>query len=344
MPALLLAQLLRTTATLSVAALVVFLVLRGMRYRSARLNRAAWLVVLLSGWLFVRAAIVVPWYEPPPPSGRRVAVPAGFPIDMLQAGAAPAPVLNEISQLQPNAPAHAPPAGQRRFVLSWPVVGVAVWAIGIVTLIARWLIGYIRFVRRLPLGTPPPPEWRQQWQALLAERPVRRPIRLCITRDIGPLVCRAWGEYRLLAPESLWRELTAAQRAAILRHELAHVARGDLYKSLFVRVLALPHWFNPLAWWAVRHFDECGEWACDDAVRRRGPADAASYARVLLRLGDAAAHGYGAAVGGRRLSSRIQRLLMGPPWEDSTMKKSILVGAMVLLAFAGAVEWRLGFR
>lgn len=344
MAALLIAQLLRTTAILSVGAVVVFVMLRWMRFRSPRLHRIGWLLVLVSGWLFLRVPIVVPWYDASRPATRRFQLPVGFSAELLQAGAVPVPLPNEIAHQPAETIGSRPAAGRQPFGLSWPMIAVVGWVLGMVIVVARWLVGYFTFVRHLPVGTAPLREWQQQWHELLAENQVRRPIRLCITRDIGPLICRAWGEYRLLAPEALWHELTSADRAAILRHELAHVARGDLIKSLLARVLALPHWFNPLAWWAVRHFDECGEWACDDAVRRRGPSEAADYARVLLRLGHATAPNYGAAAGGRRLSRRIQRLFTGPPWEDSTMKKSMLIAAMVVLLVGGAIEWRLGLR
>ncbi|HJT35927.1 MAG TPA: M56 family metallopeptidase [Pirellulales bacterium] len=344
MAALLLAQLLRTTTILSVTAMVVFLVLRGMRFRSPRLHRIAWLLVLVSGWLFMRVPIVVPWFDAPPPVARRVEFPIGVPTELAHAGAASVPLPNEISHPAAKPIGSPPSAAHRPSLLSWSMVGVIGWALGMAVFVARWLFGYIRFLRNLPIGTAPLSEWQKQWLDLIAEHRVRRPVRLCITRDAGPLICRAWGEYRLLVPEALWRELSPAERAAILEHELAHVARGDLFKSLLARILALPHWFNPLAWWAVRHFDECGEWACDDAVRRRGHREATSYARVLLRLGHAASPGYGAAIGGRRLSTRVQRLITGPPWEDSTMKKSILIAAMVVLFVGGAIEWHLGVR
>lgn len=344
MAALLLAQLLRTTTILSVAAIVIFVVLRGMRFRSTRLHRIAWLLALVSGWLFMRVPIVVPWFDAPPPVARRVAFPIGLPAELAHSGAASAALPNEISTPAMKPIGSLPSAAQRPSIFSWSMVAVIGWALGMAVFVAHWVFGYIRFLRNLPIGTAPLGEWQKEWRDLIAEHWVRRPVRLCITRDVGPLICLAWGEYRLLVPDALWRELSPAERAAILEHELAHVARGDLFKSLLARILALPHWFNPLAWWAVRHFDECGEWACDDAVRRRGPGEATSYARVLLRLGHAAPPGYSAAISGRRLSTRIQRLFTGPPWEDSTMKKSMLIAAMVVLLLGGAIEWRLGVR
>jgi len=73
---------------------------------------------------------------------------------------------------------------------------------------------------------------------------------------MGPVLCRLPGGWELLLPLDLWRRLTPAGRLAVLRHELAHLKRADAWKSLLVRLLAVPHWFNPAAWWAVHKFDE----------------------------------------------------------------------------------------
>ena len=154
-------------------------------------------------------------------------------------------------------------------------------------------------------------EWTDQWNQLLAQRGVRRAIPLRVTVDLGPVLCRLPRGYELLLPEVFWRELDAAGRAAILRHELAHYLRGDVWTSLVARLLALPHWFNPASWWAVRRFDEAAEWACDRAGIGDEPATA--YAAALLRLGELAQPpaAFGRAARGRPLAARIRRLL-GP--------------------------------
>ena len=75
-------------------------------------------------------------------------------------------------------------------------------------------------------------------------------------------------------------------------------------------MLALPHWFNPVAWLAVRRFEEAAEWACDAAA---ADDSATEYARVLLQLGEAAPQpAYASSAGGRTLAARIRRVLAGP--------------------------------
>ena len=105
--------------------------------------------------------------------------------------------------------------------------------------------------------------------------------------------------------------MTPAGRLTLLRHELAHYQRGDHWKSVAVRLLALPHWFNPAAWWVVRRFDDCAEWACDERATHADPNGAIDYVHALLQLGDPGYRPplYSSAARGHGLSVRIRRLL-----------------------------------
>ena len=161
---------------------------------------------------------------------------------------------------------------------------------------------------------------------------------LRVTEDLGPMLCRLPEGYELLVPAPLWRELNVRERDCILRHELAHFERGDVWKSLAVRLLALPHWFNPLAWFAVRRFDEAAEWACDLAAT--GEASATGYAKALLRLGEAASRhpSYMPAARGRTLATRIRRLLARQPQDDAAAKKFFIVAVGIGVAIAALVR------
>jgi beta-lactamase regulating signal transducer with metallopeptidase domain len=346
MAATLVSCLARTSGWLSLAAIVAFVLLRGLRCRSPGMHRAAWALVLLAGWAFVRGSVTIPWYErpsvarplPPPPTSEVIEAPQSA--EPLPASAAADAAPREVGAAPTDSPPQAGASG-----VFWPALLAGGWLLGLLAIVGYWLVGYVRFVRALPFGLPLTEEWEAEWRDSLADCGVRRSVRLCVANAAGPLTCRVWGGYRLLVPAGLWHELSSPERRAILRHELAHVRRGDLVTSLVARCLALPHWFNPFAWWAVRNFEECGEWACDDSARGREPADAPAYARVLLRLGQADRQPrFGAAIGGRRLSTRIKRILTGALPEDSTMKKSVLVGSIGLVMFIAAVEWRFGPR
>ncbi|MBN2023604.1 MAG: HEAT repeat domain-containing protein [Pirellulales bacterium] len=251
----------------------------------------------------------------------------------------------------PSTPAPLPQAGEGSVDLAaprfaplvfrdWAVVGaLAIWLTGIPVVVAVWLARYARFVRRLPAGRPGDKAWQDEWTALLGEQGVRRAIPLRVTARTGPLLCRLPREYVLLVPEGLWRTLAPPERMAILRHDLAHYQRADIWKSLAARILALPHWFNPMAWWAVRRFDEAAEWACDAAAVRDAPDDAPRFAQALLGLAQPSGHAaYSPAAGGSGLAVRIRRLLATYPLEDSIMKRLVILSVAILLVVACLVR------
>jgi hypothetical protein len=226
----------------------------------------------------------------------------------------------------------------------WPLALLAVWLAGVILLPAAWLAGYARFVRRLPQGREATPAWQREWSELLASHKLRRAIPLRVTDELGPMMCLLPSGYELVVPEALWSELEPSQRRAILRHELSHRLRGDVWTSLVARALALPHWFNPLAWYAVRRYEEAAEWSCDLAATADVPAT--TYAKALVRLGETCGRDplYGTAASGHSLAARVRRVLLAEQREDSRWKKAVLIAAVALLAAAPLVRVQLVAR
>ncbi|HKI38872.1 MAG TPA: M56 family metallopeptidase, partial [Mycobacterium sp.] len=216
----------------------------------------------------------------------------------------------------------------------WSGLVVAGWLVGMAGLPVALLVAYIRFVARLRTRPTDDPTWAEEWSSLLEERGVRRPIPLRVTDQLGPILCRLPAGYRLIVPEWLWRRLDPCERQAILRHELAHYTRGDVWKSLAIRALALPHWFNPFAWWAVRTFDECGEWACDDVATGPDPSAGTAYARTLLQLVEASNRrpSFGFSARGSSLATRMRRLLQPRPASEPISTRLIVMGVLIALA------------
>ena len=246
----LLMGLLRTTVLLSVAAIAVWLLVKAVRVSSPKIQRAACCLVLLQGWIFIQVPVEIPFYDPPvweePP--------------MVVDTFIPPPQQTVLPEAYADVPLAAAAPSEAVSYTPW-LIGI--WLSGMIVYVLCLAVRYLLFLRRLPPGRPVKNEWRTQWSRLLAKRGVRRPIPLRVTTLCGPALCRLPGGYELLIPSRFWKGLSPTGRLAILEHELAHYQRGDGIKSLAVRLLALPQWFNPLAWTVVRRFDECAEWACD---------------------------------------------------------------------------------
>ena len=69
----------------------------------------------------------------------------------------------------------------------------------------------------------------------------------------------------------------------MLRHELAHIRRGDWAVLIAAELLRAVYWFNPLVWIACSRVRQESEYACDDAVLNAG-VEGSEYATHLLDL------------------------------------------------------------
>ena len=73
--------------------------------------------------------------------------------------------------------------------------------------------------------------------------------------------------------------------SSVLRHELTHHQRGDLFYKWLVTLVTSLHWFNPLVHWMGRQIALDCELACDEAViRSMDPAQRMDYGDMLLML------------------------------------------------------------
>jgi len=89
----------------------------------------------------------------------------------------------------------------------------------------------------------------------------------------------------VLLPVALTTGLTPEDFAAIIRHELAHIRRYDLWMNLLQRVIESLLFFHPAAWFISRRLSAEREVCCDDLVVSSGckPMD---YAGALLRMAE----------------------------------------------------------
>ena len=244
----------------------------------------------------------------------------------------------QVAALTSVAPPKTSDARTRRTLLL-SVAGV--WLAGIAMLLAWQLIAYFRFARGISY-VETPAAWDSSWQAALKRNNVSNKPSIRATEATGPLVCRMPTELVLLVPRDQWAALTESQRETVMQHEIAHLQRGDIWKSAVARLLALPQWFNPFAWLAVRRFDDCAEWACDDATRIAMPNLMGDYARALLALGRARRiQPLASAASGRPLVDRIQRVLNPEGKETRTMRTKVITALVAVAALTGANAVRL---
>lgn len=165
----------------------------------------------------------------------------------------------------------------------WPLVPGAVYALGVLALLARagWaLLAVKRLAKRaVPVRDP-------EWTELLAHCAERIGVRRTVTllRTSEHTIPMAIGTWRaaILIPRAA-DEWPDDRRRAVLLHELAHVSRRDCLTQTLAAVACALYWIHPGAWWAARRLRTERELACDDRVLSAG-ANARDYASHLLEI------------------------------------------------------------
>lgn len=152
----------------------------------------------------------------------------------------------------------------------WDVLAV-LWVLGALGSLGYRLTGYFRFSRYIR-RTGKPME--------LAGVPKR--LRVCKTSAaVSPMVM---GIFRpvLILPETA---LTESRLPYVLRHELVHYRRGDIFWRWLAVLATSIHWFNPVVYVAAAQMQEACEISCDwCVVRSMEQAKRDDYMRVILEL------------------------------------------------------------
>lgn len=174
------------------------------------------------------------------------------------------------------APVRAPATSRVVARLAW------IWLAGVALMGLILLAGLCRLAwlasraRALQAG-----EWSDAADALTREYGIR-PVTLL--QSTHPTLLVTWGLWRpriiLPAPAAAW---SSTRIRVVLRHELAHIRRGDWSAQLVAEAVRALHWYNPLVWIACRRLREESELACDAALMREG-LSGLDYASELLEL------------------------------------------------------------
>ncbi|MCA9101296.1 MAG: polysaccharide biosynthesis/export family protein, partial [Planctomycetales bacterium] len=332
----------RATACTLLAAGVAQLLLSKLAVRSPRVHRLAWLLVIAQGWLVMTWTWQVEVERVPAPAVPRAALDQNLSVMIAEP---PPQVVATVDDRPATWSLATWSLAAWSFVTTAPATVFAVcWGLGVAVLVGANVRRYGAMVRRLPRGSVPQrADWCDEWQRSTAALGVRRRVVLRISERLGPLLCYLPFAHRVLVPRALWTRLVRTEREAILRHELAHLVRGDLWKSLLVRLVALPQWFNPAVWWAVRRFDEAGEWATDDLARGLTVEEELDYARALVRVAEHvhAPLASTMSAGGGVVTRRIKRLITPRFKEEPAMKKWIVVAVLVGIAAVQLVRVQL---
>ena len=143
----------------------------------------------------------------------------------------------------------------------------AVWAVGAVAFVTVTLIRYRINAKRLDatLNIPAPELW-SIYDTVCRELNIKKAPPLYMGRaDVSPMVYGFFNP-KVVLPSA---EMSAQSTAYILRHELTHYKRGDLWFKLLAMLANAIHWFNPLAYAACGMMSAEAELSCDESALRK---------------------------------------------------------------------------
>lgn len=244
-------------------------------------------------WLLLTLRLLIPVEVPLPQAPVTVEVPV-VEFAVLET---PQSGVETMAQTQTD-PTVFQPSPVRRDISPAEILGL-IWAAGVVLLLAAQWINYSTLKEKLWNNSLGNPADQQQLAQLGADVPVLR-------GDVeSPMT------FGLLRPAIfLPRELPQKDVPMVLRHELCHLRRKDLWYKGLLLLCACIHWFNPLVWKLGQVAGEHLELCCDeDVVAGQDVRFRKEYGQLLLRSAAAEQRAVLATqFGGSDLKGRIMNL------------------------------------
>ena len=246
-----------------------------------------WILALLPGWILISFVVEIPWYEASSIVNAKVQAVADFQhVETLTP-----PVSTSSNKV----------VAKSSTVFHYASVGVlAVWFGGMLFTFGTYFKSYRSLqvavagfasveskdfydvLDSASVSKEIVDSWRKEMASVAKELGLAKVPDLRPCDSLGPLLSYLSGRYVVFVRLGFWSQCARCERVAILRHELSHVKRRDLWMAFSARLMMLPQWFNPLAWLALRELDQAIEMACDDHVLEQTDVCPIEYAKSLM--------------------------------------------------------------
>jgi beta-lactamase regulating signal transducer with metallopeptidase domain len=203
----------------------------------------------------------------------------------------------------------------------WSLV-LAIWALGSLALVCRWIF-----------------EWGKFHAIVQASSPIDIEVPIPVHETATALEPGILGIFSpvLLLPAGIAARLTSQQFDTIVAHELCHWRRRDnLTAAIHMLVQAL-FWFHPLVWWLGGRMIVERERACDEEVIGSG-TDREVYAEGILKVCQLYVEPpllCTAGVSGGTLRKRIEEIMTSQVMVKLNFAKKTLLAVAGTAAIAG---------
>jgi TonB family protein len=246
------------------------------RHRSAALRHSIVAASIVCALAMPALELIVPSWGVALPRGAQATAPNASPVSTLRPAGTATPSFDE--SVSVAAPSHSRFTVRQLLAVAWMVgVGLSLFVLAVGVIRLTWLAWRARAV----CGGP----WVEQARVIERELGIRRPVRLLESDHASLLVTWGLWQPKVILPVAA-RTWSADRIAIVLRHELAHIRRGDWVVQIAGELLRTAYWFNPLLWVACDRLRQESEQACDDEVLSSGvaPPDYAAHLVDLARV------------------------------------------------------------
>ncbi|MBM3236887.1 DUF4159 domain-containing protein [Candidatus Poribacteria bacterium] len=332
-------------------ALIVWIILRVVRFRSAKVREIFWLIVLFKMVFSLFIALPISFSI----SSQRLtskqilkssARPAEQAIRQPQIGSASA-----TSSTQAYRPSRWF-AGSRVFSvdemalwrqINWQQRTALRWLSGCGLMLGRLALG-LRTLGKLRKNTYPAPEYMQRMLCSCKEQlKIHSVMKLQLADNIAaPMLC---GFLRpvIMLPGWCIKRFSQPELRLMLIHELAHWKYRDTWILFAKRLIEAIFFFHPVVWYAGKQAVKEAEVACDELVVALS-RESTTYTNCLMQFLQQAAGMKqralgGLAAGGNVSANRIRKLLKEGSKMISTKIKPQTIIALVLVALLGLPSW-----
>lgn len=246
------------------------------------------------------------------------------------------PVLQHTGQALPMLPAGEPVGSSPSTAgIIWKGIS-AIWLAGVILYVAAHGWRHWRLTQAIRRWSEPIAEARvvEAAERLKKEMNIRRPIDLrACTSLASPMLMGLWRPTIVLPSEQIAED----ELMLILKHELIHFKRHDLWAKAGVLLATALHWFNPVVYLMARATAAQCEVSCDARVLRDSDFQQRKrYGATIIHMARKQAVPQAALTtllyGGKRgMKTRLWSIL------DTRKKKAgVLLSGMVLIAVVGA--------
>ena len=219
----------------------------------------------------------------PPVADAAPAIPVAAPSHQMPgpASAAMPPTVREVAvDVRPDL---IKPATSLETLPSGQTVVVGIWGIGVLLLVARLGIAYLKLSTLLRSAQAVPDRIAAEVRRIAASLECRGPVRVRSSRQYAVPFLYGLRRPVLVLPERMCQPDYRSQLPAVIAHELTHVGSGDFGWNLAVQAVSILLWFHPLVW----RIGSAHRAACDavcDAVSASYLGDVQAYCRTLARV------------------------------------------------------------